>query len=193
MNPVTHFLAGWCVASLDPSLDRRERGAVTLAGVLPDLDGVGIVAELFTRGTGRELLWWSDYHHALLHNLLFAIIVSVVSLMLTGRRWRTGVLVFFSFHLHLLGDIAGSRGIDGDQWPVPYLIPFSNHWQLSWNGQWALNAWPNFVITAFFLALTFYLAWKRGCSPLEIFSQKADQVLVKALRQRFKAEGFGRQ
>jgi len=33
MNPITHFLLGWTVANADVSLSRRERAAVTLAGV----------------------------------------------------------------------------------------------------------------------------------------------------------------
>ena len=45
MNPVSHFLLGWVVAGADGRLSRRERGAVTLAGVVPDVDGLGIIAE----------------------------------------------------------------------------------------------------------------------------------------------------
>ena len=52
-------------------------------------------------------------------------------------------------------------------------------------GQWALNAWPNFLVTGGALALTFFLAWKRGFSPLEMISGRADRVLVDALRDRF--------
>ncbi len=31
---------------------------------------------------------------------------------------RIPLLVLFSFHLHLLGDLVGARGPDGDQWPI---------------------------------------------------------------------------
>jgi hypothetical protein len=87
--------------------------------------------------------------------------------------------------LHLLGDLVGARGPDGDQWPIPYLLPFSNHLQLIWAGQWALNAWQNMTLTAALLLLTWVLAWKRGFSPLEMFSTKADRAFVGALRRRF--------
>ena len=63
--------------------------------------------------------------------------------------------------------------------------PCSQRWQLVWNGQWALNAWPNFVITGVALIITFYLAWLRGYSPLEMISVRADTAFVAALRGRF--------
>src|SRR6185436_5291484 len=98
---------------------------------------------------------------------------------------KTTLLVLLSFHLHLVADLMGARGPDGDQWPIPYLLPFSNRWQWTWSGQWALNAWPNFVLTALLLTLALWLAWKRGYSPLELFSAKADGALVRAIRNRF--------
>jgi hypothetical protein len=62
---------------------------------------------------------------------------------------------------------------------------FESGAQLAWSGQWALNAWPNFVITAVLIGMTLVLARRRGFSPLEIFSAKADAVFVRALRTRF--------
>lgn len=185
MNPVTHFLLGWTVANADTSLTHKERAAVTLAGVVPDIDGLGLVAELLTRGSDHELLWWTKYHHIALHNLTFAFVVAAASCVFTGRRWRTAFLAFLSFHIHLLGDIVGARGPDGDHWPIPYLTPVSDSLQLIWDGQWELNAWPNFVVTGAALALTFYLAWKRGYSPLEMMSSRADKAFVRTLRERF--------
>lgn len=189
MNPVTHLLLGWTVANLDSSLKQRERAAVTLAGVAPDLDGLGLIAEALTRGTKHELLWWSNYHHTVLHNISFAVLVAAVAYACTGRRWRVGLLAFVSFHVHLVGDLLGARGPANDHWPIPYLMPFSTAWQWIWEGQWELNAWPNFVITGLLLILCFYLAWKRGYSPLEMVSGRADQVFVQTLRNRFPAGG----
>ena len=184
MSPVTHFLVGWIVAN-SGGLNRRERVAVTVAGVIPDIDGIGAIAETLTRGWDKPLLWYSGYHHVLAHNLGFAVMVAAVSFMLATRRWKTAVLAFLSFHLHLLGDLVGGRGPDGYQWPIPYLLPFSDTWQWTWQGQWALNAWPHFVITIAALLVTFYLAWKRGYSPLEMFSASADRTFIQTLRHRF--------
>jgi len=183
MSPVTHFLTGWVFAN-SVSLSRRERALVTLACVVPDVDGLGIVAEYLTRNSRHPLEWFLTYHHSL-HSLPFAVVVTVASFALAAQRWKTAGLAFLSFHIHLLEDLAGSRGPDGYQWPIPYLTPFSRAWELCWRGQWALNAWPNFVITILLLMMTFYLAWSRGFSPLEMVSLKVDRECVAALRKRF--------
>jgi inner membrane protein len=186
MSPVSHFLVGWMVANTTTSIGRRERAAIALAGVAPDLDGLGVIPEVLTRHSAHPLNWFSDYHHALGHNLAFALVVAVVALLVARRRrWLTAALALLSFHLHLLGDLVGARGPDGFQWPIPYLAPFSARWTWTWSGQWPLNGWPNFAITGVCLGLTFYFAWRRGHSPLEIVSPKADAALVAALRARF--------
>ncbi len=176
---------GWTVANSAPSLNKQERAFVTWASVVPDADGLGIVGEWLTRNSSHPLNWWSDYHHILGHNIGFALFVSIAAAIFATRKMKVGLLAFISFHLHLVGDLVGARGPDGDQWPIPYLLPFSKQMQLSWPGQWALNAWPNFLITAILIALTFLFARHRGFSPLEMFSSKADNVFVSALRNRF--------
>lgn len=186
MNPLTHFLVSWGVANV-AALDRRDRAVVSFAGVAPDLDGLGAIPELLTRSSAHPLEWFSRYHHALGHNAGFAVIVTGVSFLLARRRWKTGALACVTFHLHLLCDVVGARGPDGDQWPIPYLLPFSRAWEWTWQGQWPLNGWQNFAITGATLALMFYLAWTRGYSPLEIISPKADAAFVGALRQRIGA------
>ena len=172
MSPVTHLLVSWTVANAAP-LNRRERALVTLAGVIPDVDALGLVADFLTRNSAQPLNWWGRFHHVLAHNLGFALAVAVATFVVLTRRWVAASLALLSFHLHLLGDLAGAQGPEGYQWPIPYLLPFSNAWQLAWEGQWALNAWPNFVVTGVVLVLTFYLAGQRGFSPLEIVSPRS--------------------
>jgi hypothetical protein len=185
VSPVTHFLTSWLVANSSTGLGRRERALVALAGIAPDADGLGLVAELLTRDTARPLLWWTEYHHVLGHNLLFGVLTSAtVAVLSKRRRWLAGLLALISFNLHVLGDLIGARGPDGDQWPIQYLWPTSKL-GLTWDGQWELNAWPNFVITGFVLLLTFLLARRRGYSPLEMVSLRADRAFVETLRQRF--------
>jgi hypothetical protein len=183
MSPVTHFLTGWVFANC-ADLGRRDRWLVTASVVVPDVDGLGIVAEVATRHSAHPLLWFSQYHHSL-HNLSFAVVVSLAASFLATEKWKTSLLCFLGFHLHLLEDLAGSRGPDGDQWPIPYLAPWSLAAQWAWRGQWALNAWPNFALTVSLLAGTLYLAWVRGYSPLELVSRRADQAVVGAMRRRW--------
>lgn len=184
MSPVTHLLLGWATANVAP-LHRRERALVTIAGVIPDADGLGLIAELATRHSGKPLLWWSEYHHVLGHNIGFCLLATIATFALATRRWTTATLAFLSFHSHLIGDLVGARGPDGEQWPIPYLTPFSTAWEWTWSGQWALNAWPNLVLTAGLLILTLVLARNRGYSPLELISSRADASVIQALRRRF--------
>lgn len=224
MSPVTHFFAGWLLASVTPTgrpttLTRREKALVVAAAVAPDIDGLGIIPELLTRNTSHPLLWFSEYHHSL-HTLAFALACTVAAYIIAGplatvcsfaasksnldftfgpairgpqpssrhlptHPWLTAFLVFISFHLHLLCDLIGARGPDGDQWPIPYLKPFSNAVQLTWHGQWALNAWQNFAITGIFLLYAFWIAYKYGSSPIELISESANATFTRTLRQRF--------
>ena len=185
VNPITHALSGWCLAEASTRLTHRDRAIVTASAVAPDLDGFGMLPELLTRNTRDPLFWWTDYHHTLGHNLLFAVVVAAVATMLAAarNRVRVALLAFGGVHLHLLGDLIGSRGPDGYQWPIPYLYP-SDSVSLTWDGQWFLNAWQNVVITIVLLAITFVLAWSRGYSPVGLFSGRADAAFVKALRRR---------
>jgi inner membrane protein len=187
MSPVTHFLTGWVFANCF-RLQRKERDIVTLACVAPDVDGLGILPELLTRNSAHPLMWFSLYHHSL-HNLAFALVVAAVAFALAAQKskWKTGLLALLSCHLHLFEDVLGSRGPEGYQWPIPYLAPFSSALQLTWHGQWGLNAWQNIAITIVLLLITFWLAWRRGFSPLEMISAKADAAFVVVLRQRFGA------
>jgi LexA-binding, inner membrane-associated putative hydrolase len=228
MSPVTHFFAGWLLASVSPAghpimLTRREKALVVADAVAPDIDGIGIIPELLTRNTSHPLLWFSEYHHSL-HTLAFALVCTLAAYIIAGPLARVGplatagsasdftfgpiirkpgastqgsstrrspshpgltaFLVFISFHLHLLCDLIGARGPDGDQWPIPYLKPFSNAIQLAWHGQWALNAWQNFVITGFLLLATFWIAWNYESSPVELVSERGNKTFVHVLHQR---------
>jgi inner membrane protein len=126
----------------------------------------------------------SLYRHSL-HNVTFAAAIAAVAFALAAQKWRVALLALLSFHLHLFEDVLGSRGPDGDQWPIPYLAPFSSSLQLTWRGEWGLNAWENIVITIGLLMITLWLAWSRGFSPLEMVSERADRALVKTLRRRY--------
>lgn len=184
MHPVTHLLTGWVVAE-SANLSPRDRTLVTLAAVMPDIDGLGLIAEIATENSPAPMLWWSEYHHVLCHNVGFGVLLAVGAAIVAIRRTATMLLVILVFHLHLLADLIGSRGPDGYQWPIPYLLPFSSRWQLRWDGQWVLNAWPNVLLTVVLLGVALYLVWKRGYSPVGIVSVKADLAFVATLRRRF--------
>ncbi len=184
MSPVTHLLISWTAAN-SFKLSRRERIIVTVSGVIPDIDGLGLIVDFLFKNPDRPLQFWTKFHHVLGHNLGLGILAALIAFSLSQRRVTVALLSFFIFHVHLFCDLIGARGPEGYQWPIPYLLPFSDMWQLTWSGQWALNAWPNFVITGITLFLVFIIAWRWGHSPLEIVSTRLDGGFVKALRARF--------
>jgi len=184
MNPATHFLAGWLIANVD-QIARIDRALVVLAAVIPDTDGLGILSDVASKDQGAGLVFYGQYHHVLAHNVFFVLLLAAAVYALSKKKGLTTFLVLLSFHIHLLGDILSGRGPDGTIWTISYLFPFLTDVQFSWSGQWELNAWPNVVITAAALLLTLYLAWRRGFSPVNIFSVKADESVVAALRSRF--------
>ena len=184
MNPISHLLISWVIAD-SAELNERELAVVTISGIVPDIDSFGIIAEQLTKNTDTPLLWWSDYHHVIGHNIGFGLLVAAVAFLLAQKKWKTSGLVLLCFHLHLLCDIIGARGPDGYQWPIPYLLPFSNALQIVWKHQWKINAWPNVVITLLALLITFFYAWKHGYSVLGLASKKVDRIFVKALIDRF--------
>ncbi len=187
MSPITHFLAGWAVANTS-KLNKRERMLVALAGVVPDADGLGVIWDVLSRSEGYE--FYQKYHHGFGHNIFFGLLIAAFGFLVGTRKRLVAALMFVSFHLHLLGDYIGARGYGDDFWGVPYFWPFSSRGYY-WGNQWPLNGWQNFVITGALLALMFFWAWKRGYSPIEMASQKADQAFVDTLRRRFPRVGLG--
>ncbi len=185
MAPATHLLISWLVANATPGCAaperRRERFVIAAAGMLPDADGLGLVAGLLTGSWDRAQMWFSEYHHVLFHNGC----TGVVAAVLAGLWCRNAVVGFaclLTFHLHLLCDVVGARGPDGYQWPIPYGVPFTNEWSWTWSGEWALNAWPNTLITAVALVTSIWLAHRRGYWFLDLFNRHYDRRVLALLR-----------
>jgi hypothetical protein len=182
MSPATHFLISWSLANLD----RRTRGdmaAVTIAGVAPDLDGIGYPAEWLTAGTAHPLHWYSDYHHVICHGLLACCLYLIV-VAIWRRRLLTVVLSGVAFHLHLTCDLAGSGGPGGDSWPILYLWPIS-HQETAVSWQWPLNSPINVAITGAFELAMLVIAYRRGFSPLWMVSPRVDEQVFAIARRRF--------
>lgn len=184
MSPGAHLLASWILAERC-GLARRERRLVALAGVIPDVDGLGLIVDLAAGLRHRFTDYYGTYHHVLGHNLSAALLISAaVGALARSRRWRTAGLVLMTFHLHLVCDLAGSRGPDGYAWPIHYLYPFSSRGIWVWSGQWELNAWPNLLLLATFFFGAVALAARRGYSFLEVISPGLDRAVFEALARR---------
>jgi hypothetical protein len=184
MTPGAHLLASWFVATR-AELPVRERRLVTLAGVLPNLDGLGVVADVLSHG---RTAWYETYHHQVGHTLLAGLLLALgCGLLARTRKGAVALLAFATFHLHLLCDLVGSRGPDGYRWPIPYLAPFTRAWQATWQGQWFLNGWQNLSILGLLLGWSFAYAARRRHSFIEVISARLDRAIFQAVAARWPA------
>lgn len=181
MNPLSHLMLSWLAAD-SLATNRRERFALTMAGIIPDADGLGALVDLARHDP--LMPFYNRWHHVLGHGLPFALLVGLGCMTAGKRRGRLFLGGFLIFHLHLLCDLIGSRGPDGP-WTVPWLSPVSDYLTLSLSWQWALNGWQNITIGITALALIFYSSWRKGQTPLEFISLRMDAALSETLRQRF--------
>ena len=184
MSPETHLLASWIIAAKTTN-NPRDCRLVTLAGILPDLDGSGIVWDL-----GRELLGlpstslYATYHHWLLHGIFGGLAISGALAAFGREKWRVVALAFLVFHLHLLCDLVGSRGPEiTDLWPIYYLGPFTRSGMVIWAGQWRLDSWINRYITVALFLYSIWLPLKLGHSVVGVFNRRADAIFVGVLRK----------
>lgn len=174
MTPGAHLLFSW-LSTVQIIENRRERLLVSLCGVAPDLDGLGLLIDRFTGVTHYYL----SYHHYLGHSVLSAfVLASLAALLAKQQRLSVWLLGLFVVHLHVMCDVIGSKGPDGYHWPVYYLFPFSDY-GLTWTGQWELDAWQNQVIMLFLLATSVYVAATRNISFLEVISRTLDREAFK--------------
>jgi inner membrane protein len=154
---LTHIGLSWIVANL-VSGSRRDRYLVVLAGVVLDLDGIGIL--------------WSQHayvvmHRAAGHGLLCALLVIAGTMLLADSPLKTGVLAAISFHLHLVLDVVGTGGL-----PIRYFWPFAD-WSWTYRDHWVLASWQNGVVMAATLLGVIWIAWRKRRTPGEILVARA--------------------
>ena len=189
MSPITHFLASWVVA--DTVLeDDRDKMLVAVAGILPDLDSLGVVVDFASPALGGpETHLYADLHHFLFHGLAGITVLSALLAVKAIKKQKVFLWAFIVAHFHCLCDFVGSKGpYDAieDLWPIYYLGPFSRtHGHLLWEGQWKLNGWQNISFTVALLCWVFYAAWKYDRSPFRPLSKKVHHAFVETLRARF--------
>jgi len=184
VNPETHLLASWVIGAKTTD-NARDCRLVTLAGILPDVDGLGLIVDAANRAFGgKKTFYYFQYHHYLLHGAFGGILITLLVTCFARRKLRVALLALLVFHLHLLCDLVGSRGPDPvDLWPIFYLGPFSKDPMWIWKGQWPLDAWPNRLLTVGLFAWALWLAVPRGYSFVGVFSRRLDKIFVEVLRK----------
>jgi len=194
MSPLTHLVGSWLVAVATTN-NPRDRKLVTVAGVLPDADGLGIVGDLvgsWISGKECTFYYYQQYHHILLHGWPGAVLVSTLLTIFAKERWRVLLLCLLTFHLHLLCDLVGSRGPTiGDLWPICYSEPIFRHPIWFWKHQWKLDGWQNQLIFVALLIASLWVAVRKGYSFVEVISSRMDSVFVQVLR-KWQQDLFGK-
>jgi hypothetical protein len=186
MSPFTHLIGSWLVASATTT-NPRDRKLVTLVGVLPDADGLGVIPDVIgSWSSGKECTfhYYQQYHHLLLHGWPGAIVISVLLTFFARQRWRVLLLCLLVFHLHLLCDLVGSRGPSpGDWWPICYSEPLFRHPIWFWKHQWQLDGWQNKIIFIVLFGIALWLAARRGYSFVEVISRRLDSIFTGVLQR----------
>jgi hypothetical protein len=184
MHVVTHLLASWNLGAASGQA-RRDLAVVAWAGVLPDLDGVGLFVDAAAKRLGMGETEFYAWHHVYGHGLPAALAIAALAALVAVRRWRTALLAFAAVNLHLACDLLGSRGArPEDVWEISYLSPVSDALHFTWLGQWPVVSWQNTTISAALLLLAVVVAVWRGVSPAGLLSARLDRQVVEALRAR---------
>jgi hypothetical protein len=184
VSPETHLLASWIIAAKTTD-NPRDCRLVTLAGILPDADGLGLIVDWATQTLGvKQTHYYWQYHHYLLHGALGGVLIAVVLAGFARQRWRVALLALLVFHLHLLCDFVGSRGpAPEDLWPIFYLGPFDKDPMWVWKGQLRLDGWFNRCLAAALFLWSLWLPVSLGHSVVGVFNQRADRAFVAVLRK----------
>ena len=193
VSPIAHLLVSWIVAAKTTD-NERDRQLVTWSGVLPDVDGLGIIVDGVNHLLHRPPTdYYHDLHHFWTHGLPAAVVIPVLLACFARRKGQVLLLAFLVFHLHLLCDIVGSRGPDlSDRWPIIYFAPINKQFWIDWHGQWQLDGWQNKTIFIWWFFWSLKIAVDKGFSIVGLFSRKADAVFVGILRKWAAEIGYGR-
>lgn len=174
-----HLLISW-LTTVEVLKDRRERVVTTLAGVAPDLDGLGIISDMITGTTN----YYAEYHHYLGHSIFSAtLFASIAMLFSKTQHLRVWILSFLVVHLHILCDVIGSKAPDGFHYPIYYFSPINSDFSLIWEYQWELNSWQNQIIFVSLLGVSFFYLKRKRITFLEVISSRLNEVAYKMINR----------
>lgn len=165
---VGHGQVGWFLAR-GARLTARDRKLVTVAAMLPDLDGLSIL--------GGYDLYYSG-HHVWLHNLWAALAFSIGAAALGSRRGIVFVLSLLAVALHVLSDGFGLLAL-APLWPASNWVFWPN------DERYWVAAIGEVLVPALLLWAQVALARREGISILELLPARAEEWLRHRWRERF--------
>ena len=173
MYPETHLLASWVIGAKTTD-NARDCRLIALAGILPDVDGLGLIADMATQALGmKKTLFYEHYHHYLLHGAFGAFCHSAHVFCLTDK-WRVALLALIVVHRHLLCDFVGSRDLNPKTFGRSSLGPFTKIRCGFGRDSYAWTAGPIGCCPPGLFLWALWLAVPRGYSFVGVFSKRLD-------------------
>lgn len=165
---VGHGQVGWFLAR-GCGLEARDRKLVTVAAMLPDLDGLSILG-------GYDLYFRA--HHVWLHSVFGALAFAAGAAVLARRKAAVAGLAFLGVALHVLSDGVGLLAVF-PLWPMSRRVFWPN------GESFAIAAVGEILVPAALLAAQLALARREGISILELLPPRAEGWLRRRWRDRF--------
>lgn len=162
MYSEVHATIGWGLAQPVKG-DRKFRGCVLFAGLLPDLD---VASYLFGS------VAFSRYHHVWTHNLFFGLVVSGAACWICrGQRGKTFLFTQLAFSAHYFGDYFLTRMPLAAFWPI-------SDAKFGYAGALPLGHPINHALVWVSLLAIALIAWRFKRTPMEVLSPELDKRLV---------------
>jgi hypothetical protein len=149
MDPATHGLTGWLIAS-GLGTDARTRGLAVAAAIAPDLDWAPI-------------LWGGDVlavHRTVGHNVWIGVPLAAALALWGASWWRSAIALFLAFLSHLAWDLTF---VD---WPLKLLWPLAHtdFPTLGWR-PWSV---PHLLSIGAVCACTIVVMARTGSTPWDL-------------------------
>ena len=179
-----HLLISWVLSNLNYD-KKRDRIVATVSGVAPDIDGLGLVADIIV-GNPAPYYYFS-WHHQAGHNIFGLFFVGIVAYLICGRKILPATIAMSTYLTHIFFDLIGSGADDGSIWPVYFFWPL-NQYAVTINWQWPLISWENALIAVVFIIIMITIAARKKRSFLEIVSSKLDRYCIEVVENIIKRQ-----
>jgi membrane-bound metal-dependent hydrolase YbcI (DUF457 family) len=175
VDPFSHYMIPYIVGR-KANISVNKMRAVTLAGVIPDIDSVSIVF-------GLEA--FKDFHGGPVHSILVGLILALIIALGFYLYTRENVLLWsiIGVFFHLLLDIPNTLNYELSIDGLRYLWPFSDYKIALQNVVPYPEAWHLVILTLIFgFSMVYFLvhvrkgeyAWRIWFNENKLFGKKED-------------------